>query len=376
MEITFWVTFAAAAVCVVLAIYNVFLRWLLYVPPNYVAVVVNSNNQVSVKRQGYHLVKWPLEHVARVNWAFRGVNSNNQVALIYHNSNFVPTQHISMDTPPFHVKDRAGINVTVDVVLRIVITDPIVAVTQNQNLYGFVAECVESATAHAINLTDYRDTIGQNARIAKLIRDEVEFQIKDTGCKIGTLLVQNISFNKQLSETAERQSIDAQQALIEQNKLTQQRQLDEQRLEHEARLAIAAHDNKVKEMERQQWIRISEAQHAQNIAMQQKEQELQIARQAFEIAKIADEQRRLAQDTEVRLGKLEEERRLAYIGALIKEGFTPEHIVQLLNGVEMAKHVAAGLANNSKMIMSPEHYRQMLVLPWMSAPQPSTSTHD
>lgn len=373
MEIVGWLLSAVAIIVICVSTVKLISGWIIYVPPNHVVVVSNSNNQMLVKRHGYHLVKWPTEHVVYNNWWYHGIDERGNRSTIRYQSSFMPTQIISIDTPAYQVKDRSGITVYVDVVFRFSIVDFVAAATRNQNLFGFLAECIESATAHVINVREYQDVIGNNAHIAKLMRIDLVEQLQESGCAISTLVVQSISPNKELSETTERQRVDEQRALIEQNKLTQARLLDEQRIEHEERLATARHENAVKEMQRAQWITKTRADNEREIAYLEKEREHYLAKQALEISKIVEEELRYKQETTVRKQQLSEQAKLDYISGLIEKGFTTDQIIQLLTGVEMAKHAAVGLSNNSKMIMSPEHYRQMLSAPWLPLPASSSS---
>lgn len=374
MEIFAYVSLALAGICTAVGLWKVIGKWLLYIPPNGVAVVFSANNQVSVRRQGYTLVKWPFESVSEVNWSYYSVNATGQKVLKTTKSRFISTQAFSVDTPPYRVRDRAGVTVEVDVTFRVTIVDPIIAVTQHANLLGFLAECIEAATSVVINSMDYREVIGRNAYISDLLQKDVEFQLRDSGCKINVLLVQSITPSSALGETAEIQSVEAQKALIEKNKLEQKRILDEQQLAHRESVAAATHENEMKEMQRRHALESANVQHERELALARQQCKMQQAQQAFEIARIANEELRLKQDTDLRPSQLEQEQRLKYIGELVEKGFTPERIVDLINGVEVAKQMAIGLASNTKMIMSPEHYRQMLYMPWMSAPLPSSST--
>lgn len=345
--------FPAIAVAVML-----FRKWVLYVPPNHVVVVTSINNQASVRGQGYHLVKWPFEIVVENNWSYRSVNALKKPMTVRYNSRYIPTQAITMDTPSYRVTDREGVTVEVDVAFSFVINDPAMAVSRYQNLYGFLESCVEGATSYVMNTMHYRDAIGRCADIASQMNRNIAAQLVDSGCVIRTLLVQNVSLDEKLSKTAEMQSIEAQRAQIEQSKLEQEVRIAQQRLENEERLALAAHDHQVAASQRQQWL-----------ARQKADNDLELARRNFEIARVNAEQRSLKQDTDARVARLEQETRLAYIEQLVKQGFSSADIVELINGVEIAKHMAVGLGGASKMVMSPEHYRQMLTLPWLPAPK-------
>jgi hypothetical protein len=373
MEIVGWILSAIAIIVICISVVKLVSGWLIYVPPNHVVVVSNSSNQMLVKTHGYHLIKWPNEHAVYHDWSYHGIDERGNRATIRHQSIFIPTQIISIDTPAYQVKDRSGISVYVDVVFRFSIVDFVAAATRNQNLFGFLAECIECATAHVINIREYQDVVGNNAHIAKLMRIDLTEQLQASGCAISTLVVQSISPNKELSETTERQRADEQKALIEQNKLTQARLLDEQRIEHEERLAIARHENAVKEIQRAQWITKTRADNDREIAYLEKEREHYLAKQSLEISKIVEEELRHKQETKVHEQQLTEQAKLAYISGLLEKGFTSDQIIQLLTSVELAKHAAVGLSNNSKMIMSPEHYRQMLSAPWLPLPASSSS---
>lgn len=368
MEVFSLVSTILAAICVALSIYQLLRKWVVYVPPNHVVVVLNTNNQATTRGQGYHLVKWPFECVSMNEWSYRSVDDRNTPKMVRYHSPYIPTQAITMDTPSYTVTDRDGVTVEVDVAFTFVISDPRLAVTQNKDLFAFLAGCVEGATSYVINKMNYQEAIGKCALIAHRMHEDLANQLQNSGCTIRTLLVQNVLLNKKLSKTAEQQSIDAQQAQIEQNKLTQQRIIAEQRLEQEERLALVGHENKVRALERQQWLARTQADHERDLAVAEKERELILAKQAVEIARQAEEARVLKQDTDARAVRVEHEQRLEYITALIKTGIPSTEVVNLVNGVEVAKQMARGLTNSTKMIASPEHFRQMFSLPWLPSP--------
>ncbi len=315
-------------------------KLIVYVPPNHVMVVVDSNGQKKVKNHGYRLVLWPFEHPVQNNWSYHTVTLDGTPSMVHYHSIFVPTQVISMDTPSYQVTDRFGVVVDVDVIFRFSITNPILAVSVNDNLYSFLEDCVETGTYQVINAMDYKDTIGQNTHIAEQMKRAINKQIEPCGCVVMMLVVQNIEPDKNLGETVQQQSVDAQKAHIRENQLVQERRLAEREREDAEYLARIDHENRLKGFERQ----------------------LVLAHKSVELAEVTNQETSLKQDVAARIAQIEQSRRLSYMSELKTLGFSNTEIIQIVNNIEIAREMAVSLGQNAKIIISPENYQQLLTL--------------
>lgn len=338
MDPFFLSSFLLAATCVAVAFYNIFKKLVIYVPPNHVIVVVDTRGEKTVHQHGYRVVKWPFEHVIETRWSHHIEDEQGNIKLVRYNSSFVPTHVISMDTPSFSVTDRFGVSVDVDVIFRFSITNPILAVSINDDLYRFLEDCVETGTYNVINNMDYKDTIGQNAFIADKMKSAINSHIKSCGCEVVMLVVENIEPDKNLGETVQQQSVDAQKAHIKENQLLQERRLAERQREDAEFLARMDYENQLRASERQ----------------------LVLAQKSIELAQVTKQEVSISQDVTARTAELEQKRRLVYIADLKTLGFNNSEIIQIVNNVEIAKQMATSLSQNSKIIMSPGDYSSLL----------------
>ena len=334
------VTACLAVACTAITLYKLFKHLVIYVPPNHVIVVVDSNGEKQVKQHGYRVVKWPFERVIETHWSHHVEDEQGQMKLVHYNSSFVPTHVISMDTPSFSVTDRFGVSVDVDVIFRFVINDPILAVSINDDLYRFLEDCVETGTYNVINNMDYKDTIGQNAFIAEQMKSAIDSHIKSCGCTVVMLVVENIEPDKNLGETVQQQSVDAQKAHIKENQLLQERRLAERQREDAEFLAQMDHENQLLAIERQ----------------------LVLAQKAIELAQISKQETSISQDVAERTAELEQARRIRYITELKALQFSNSDIIQIVNSVEIAKQMAQSFGQNTKFIMSPGDYSRLFAL--------------
>lgn len=193
------------------------------IPPETISIVERFGKYKKILRPGINFVV-PFDNIKNITWNYTQTdfyNKNDINKKIFISWMYIPTNIIPLDFPIITCTTRDNINVFVDLMIFLLIKDPVVAVYKISNPLELMQNILTSETRRICRENDI-SIIMTSGISTDQICQQVNSNIKDYGIHCQTITVQEIKIPDQIIKNMEnnfikKNEVEAQFRLTQQN---------------------------------------------------------------------------------------------------------------------------------------------------------------